>query len=244
MSSIQSKSQESQVAQRRGRGFEEPTQREDLIIPRVKLMQALSPEVIEDGSALKPGQIINSVTREILPAEFVPVFKYTEFFKFNPRNQKDADFDPSFEAGAVVWRTRETADPRVIAGKDFGPNGQPPSITKFLNFFSYFPGSETMSPVVLGFAKTSMKAGQQLMSLCKLSQTQDAPDMFSWKYRLGAKVAKNDKGTYYVFTVTKVGRSSSDEFAFAEQLWEEFHDKSIKTHEEGQTDDEEGNPPF
>ena len=41
------------------RGFEEPTQQEDLVIPRAKLLQALSPEVVEkqtapDGTKLEP----------------------------------------------------------------------------------------------------------------------------------------------------------------------------------------------
>ena len=72
-----------------GRGFEEPIQREDLIIPRAELVQPQSPAALEDPSKFHLGMIINSITRDVLPEEFVPVFKFTRWIKFNPRNKED-----------------------------------------------------------------------------------------------------------------------------------------------------------
>lgn len=61
-----------------GRGFEEPTDREDLLIPRVSLLQALSPQVTEGIEGCKAGMIVNSISNTVLPEEFIPIFKYTE----------------------------------------------------------------------------------------------------------------------------------------------------------------------
>src|SRR3990167_1466987 len=80
------------VSQRRG--FETESGREDLIIPRTKLLQALSPEVV-DGD-MKAGFIINSLTKEILPAEFIPVFVFKEYLRFNPTYATKPGYDSAF----------------------------------------------------------------------------------------------------------------------------------------------------
>ena len=60
----------------RPRGLENSTDRSDLIIPRAKKIEAMSPEM-QDPALLKagihPGVIINSVTKEVLPERFIPV---------------------------------------------------------------------------------------------------------------------------------------------------------------------------
>ncbi|WP_348260365.1 hypothetical protein, partial [Salmonella enterica] len=70
----------------RQRGFESGITQEDLIIPRAKLIQALSPEITE-GLGVRPGDIINSLTKEVLPDEFIPVFMFKNFIRFNPRSK-------------------------------------------------------------------------------------------------------------------------------------------------------------
>ena len=206
------------------RGFEEGTIKEDLIIPRAKLLQALSPEVLEEtktleGKDLKQGMIINSITKAILPVEFIPVFKFSNWVRFNPRNTQDPRYLKDYDPGAVIWRSSDPLDPKVVEEAKFGPNGERPAATKFLNFFAYFPGSEM--PVIVSFSNTSYKAGKQLLSLCQFTQG----DMFSRKYKLGSKQAKNDIGTYFVLTVEPAGMASETDFKIAEGLWNTFATK-------------------
>src|SRR3972149_1970003 len=94
----------------RQRGFESGITQEDLIIPRAKLIQALSPEISE-GLGVKPGDIINSLTKEVLPDEFIPVFMFKNFIRFNPRSKADPSFDPAYEPGAGVWKAKEPHGP-------------------------------------------------------------------------------------------------------------------------------------
>lgn len=221
----------------RQRGFESGITQEDLIIPRAKLIQALSPEITE-GLGVKPGAIINSLTKEVLPDEFIPVFMFKNFIRFNPRSKADPSFDPAYEPGAVIWKSTDPEDPKVVAETRFGPNGEKPIATTFLNFFSYFPG--VPMPVIVSFSKTSYRAGKQLLSLAKFC----GGDMFSRKYRLTSLMETNDIGTYAVFKVVPLGSTIPEDYILCERLWNDFSEKSrdLQIHEETTDDTGDGTP--
>lgn len=210
------------------RGFEGGVDREDLIIPRAKLIQALSPELTEGLEGIKVGSIINSLTKELLPQEFIPIFTFKNYIRFNPRSKDDPNFDSEFEPGAVIWKSTDPLDPRVKTEAKFGPNGEKPIATTFINFFSYFPG--VPMPIIVSFSKTSYKAGKNLLSLAKFC----GGDMFSRKYRLVSQMETNDIATYAVFKVSPVGSANQDEFDLCERLWNEFSSKVdvIQVHEQ------------
>src|SRR3990167_1371143 len=212
--------QAQEIMTRTRRGFEEPTDQSDLIIPRAKLLQALSPEVAE--GTLKSGQIINNITGEILPEKFVPIFVYLEWFRFNARDKSKSGYDPNFDLGALIWRTRDHNDERTKEA-DFGASGERPIANRVLQFFSVFEGQEM--PVVIGFSSTSYKAGKKLLSLAKFT----GGDMFSKKYSLTAKHVKNDKGSYYVLEVATAGLAGEDEYKKAEIFWDSFRNKKFET---------------
>lgn len=213
--------------QAKGRGFEEDTQREDLIIPRAKLLQSMSPEIQAGEKDLKVGQIINSLTKEVLPSVFIPIFKFTQWIRFNPRDPKAAGYLKDFGAGDVIWRSSDPYDARVQAEGKFGEDGSKPLATKFLNFFSYFPG--VTMPVIVSFSASSFKTGKQLLSLAQFT----GGDMFSKGYALSAAKEQNDMGTFYVLKVDAKGPASPEDFKFAERLWQDFHAKEIKVDESG-----------
>lgn len=213
------------------RGFEEGVDKQDIIIPRAKLLQALSPEIVDSLDGMKAGLIINSITKQQLPAEFVPVFKFTNWVRFNPRDTKAVGYDANYKPGDVIWSSSDPLDKRVVEEGKFGPNGERPLATKFLNFFAHFPDAEM--PVIVSFSNTSYKAGKQLLSLCQFTQG----DMFSRKYKLGSKHVKSDVGAYYVLTVDPIGKASDDEYKYAEGLWQTFASKArdIEVHGETET---------
>jgi len=213
-----------------GRGFEEGVDREELIIPRAKLLQALSPE-LEANKELSQGDIINSVTTERVPELFIPIFKFTQWIRFNPRDSKAPGYNPDFGPGDMIWRSNDANDPRVIAESSFGANGEKPLATRFLNFFSFFEGSEM--PVIVSFSNTSFKAGKRLMSLAKFR----GGDMFSKMYSLTSKKETNDMGTYYVMDVQAAGEASEDNYKIAERWWNEYSIKAkdIQVHETEET---------
>ncbi|HRZ15784.1 MAG TPA: hypothetical protein P5110_09780 [Candidatus Omnitrophota bacterium] len=215
------------------RGFEGGVDREDLIIPRAKLIQALSPELTEGLEGIKVGSIINSLTKEVLPGEFIPVFTFKNYIRFNPRSKDDPNFNPDFDPGAVIWKSTDPLDPKVKEEARFGPNGEKPLATTFINFFSYFPG--VPMPIIVSFSKTSYRAGKNLLSLAKFC----GGDMFSRRYKLVSQMETNDIATYAVLKVTPAGDAKPEEYAVGERLWKDFASKvdAIQVHEEDAQDD-------
>jgi len=213
----------------KGRGFEEGINKEELEIPRAKLLQALSPEVQDDG--LAQGLIINSMTKVALPEVFVPIFKFTNWIRFNPRSDKDPAYDSAFGPGDIIWRSSDPNDPKVIEEGKFGDDGSTPLATKFLNFFSYFAGCDM--PVVISFSKTSFRAGKRLLSLAAFK----GGDMFAHAYRLNAKKVDNDKGKYYVLEVAPSGPAPDEDKRVCEDWYETFRLKPITVHEGDKTDE-------
>ena len=216
------------------RGFESGVYQEDLIIPRAKLIQALSPEMQEGIEGVKVGTILNSLTKEVLPNEFIPIFSFKNYIRFNPRSKDDPNFDADFEPGAIIWRSNDVSDPHVLEQTKFGANGEKPLAVTFLNFFSYFPG--LAMPVIVSFSKTSYRTGKQLLSLGKFC----GGDMFSRKYKLASHMETNDVGTYAVLKVAPAGDASAEEFAICERLWNDFANKAkdIQVHVEDSNEEE------
>lgn len=220
-----------------GRGHEEESEMDELEIPRAKLVQYTSGEAKDDDKDARrdPGLVINSITKEELPQLFVPIFKFTNFIQWNPVKKNDPNFDPAFDPGAIVFSTSDRKDPRVVEGIKFGPNGEAPKVTKYMNFLCYFIGHPY--PLVLSFSKTSFLAGKRLNSLTQFS----GGDMFSKKYKLVVAKKPSDAGDFFVFTISPGGDVTEEEFKIAERWYEDFRGKTLKVHtddEQAQTKDE------
>ena len=211
-----------------GRGHEEQIDPKDMEIPRGKLIQSTSEEATAENKneRIEVGLIINSISKETLPVEFIPIFKFSNWIRWNPRKKDDPNFDAAFDPGALIWTCNDPNDPRVIENKDFGPAGEAPVATKYLNFFSYFPGHGM--PIIVSFKKTSFRAGQRLLTLSRFS----GGDMFSRKYRLTSKIKEANGTKFFVLDVTMAGKPSEQEFKIAESWYNNFKDKAIKVHEE------------
>ena len=209
------------------KGFEEKIQPGELTIPRVRMLQGLSPEVQAQPKIYYAGLLINSITKEVLTEGFIPVKRMpNSWVRFNARDSKDPNFVPDIKPGGLVWRSDDPKDPRVIEGIKFGPNGEAPPATAFLNFLCYFEGFTI--PCLLSFGRTSYKAGQNFLTMA----FGFGGDMYSRKYKLATKQVTNDKGTFYVLETTPAGKCSDDERAIGETLYNAFGAIDVKVHEE------------
>ena len=210
------------------RGMED-VDSEDLIIPRAQLLQPTAEGLrqLTKDFGVMAGDVINNLTKEKLPGTFVPVFYWKEFLRFNPRKKEDRGFIPEAAPGALIWRTKDANDPRVLAECSFGPNGETPVAITSLNFFCLF--TDQPMPVILSFSKTSYRAGKNLLSLAKLR----GGAMFSRKYRLSTDEVTNDQGTYFVLKVNPAANCTPEELAQGEMYFQQFGLKrdAIKTHD-------------
>ncbi len=146
-------------------GFEDEDS-EDIIIPRVKVVQTLSPER-KEGTASE-GDIINSLTKEKYNGKkFIPVFKFNNNIEW-----KDLSDGGGIKCIARDGKVGEASDGTTLLcasckrcefdntkqGKEAAPK-----CTKYINFFGFIEGERT--PIILSFGRTNYNEGRKLYSL-------------------------------------------------------------------------------
>lgn len=213
---VKKETQEVAPLQQAPRGIDDSVTQDDLILPRLELTQALSPSVVT-GDA-KPGVLLNSVDKSEMGEEvtIIPVILRKNFIRWVPRS----------EGGGMLWRSDDPSDPRVIEETKFGPNGEKPLATAYLNFLCMIEGEEM--PIVVSFSNTSYTAGRRLLTMAKMN----GGDLFSRTYKVSAKSRTNNKGTFFVLSVEEGGLTKKADFERAEKLYNSFAKKDIKFQEE------------
>lgn len=209
-----------------GRGHEVMPEMDEMEIPRAKIVQFTSEEAKakEKEDRVEPGTLINSITKQEIGKIFIPIMRSVNFIQWNPRKKEDPNFDPAFAPGALVFTTTNPRDPRVVDGIKFGPNGEAPKVTHYIDFLCYFPGEQY--PLMLSFAKTSFQAGKRLNSLTMMM----GGDLFSGKYKIGYTQEGESGSEHFVADIRPAGKSTPEEFAIAEHWYNQFQGKKLKVH--------------
>lgn len=158
---------------------------EDLEIPRLKLMQGLSPE-LELYNELRPGMFFHTSSETIFDeaVRVVPVWMDVQYILWRPRDDgggilaRAADgvhWSPSqgeFEVkldkkdgGAkVTWKLAKTVEQSGLANwgtMNPADPDSPPAATKMYNYVFAFPDYPDLMPAVLSFQRSSLKVGRQ-----------------------------------------------------------------------------------
>jgi len=174
----------------------------ELIVPRLRLLQALS-ESVSEGTG-KAGEFQDSLSSELLGEE-------VEVVLLGMKN------------GAVYFETGEglkcrSVDGRVSVNGDlceqcpfgeyhgkFHEDGTPPKCASSKEFMSVTKGTiegKEQRPLVISFMKTSYKEGKKLASMAYLA----GGNIFNRSYKLASVKDKNDKGAFYIMK-TSVGQA-------------------------------------
>ncbi len=138
---------------------------EDIVIPRLTLMQALTPSV-QDGPN-NAGEIINSASKEIwigideeLP--FYILLHYNEWIEWGDRDSNEGikaqSLDPAGEL-AQAWAKREKR--HTQSGKEVY------RVTEYHNFIALFPHHGMDNPVIIPCCKSNHKHGKKLLGLMR-----------------------------------------------------------------------------
>ena len=90
-------------------GFGDDFDQSDLEIPRGKLVTFTSNETKDPDPTkrIPAGTFINSVSKQPISNEFVPIIAYKNYVRFNPMKSTDHGFDPDFEPGKLIFSTRD-----------------------------------------------------------------------------------------------------------------------------------------
>ena len=212
-------------------GFEE-TKSEDIIIPRIKVINALSPERTE-GIA-QEGDIINSLTKEsVIGKRFIPIKQYYSNMHWNSdRNAENRILCRSLdgrigntEDGAISCaQCKKNQFDNTKKGKDSYP-----TCTAYINFLGFF--DDEPMPVVLSFAKTNYNEGRKMLSIARSLRV----SLWKYAYSLVSKKVSKDRNIWYIVVPNLAGSTTPEQQALAFELYKIYNDTTIDTNYEDTT---------
>lgn len=216
-------------------GFEDE-ESGDVIIPRVKVIQTLSPERKDkvkvfrfvDGerteSVAEEGDIINSLTKEKLNGKvFIPVFKFNNNVWWKDRSEgggikciaRDGRIGSLSDGTTMMCAVcRRCEFDNTKQGKEALP-----TCTKYINFFGFFEGERM--PIILSFSKTCYNEGKKLYSLAKVTMQ----NMWNYGYKLDEKMLAKAGNEWFVPVMTAAGPTGEIDREFAHQLFLAYRNK-------------------
>ena len=214
---------------------------EDLTLPRLELLQSLSPQVDKDDPAhipgAEPGMMMNSVNKKIYGDKvvFIPVFFRKEWLIW-----KDRDSGGGFKGAYASERLAQAAMAQLDDADDcdiqdtaqqFGLLVDPESTVE----------NVMAEEIVLSMSRTKLSVSRELNSLVMM----DGRDRFSRMYEIGSIGKKNPEGkSYKNFTVRQLGFTPEALFQRAEAVYEAVKSgvKDVSrddTDGDGKTDDDD-----
>lgn len=224
----------------------------DLIIPRVKLLQATSPEVeafVERGA--KIGQFWHTLSESVLGnvVPVIPIVLKKELVLWAPRGDDrgilarssdcinwDAGFQNlEFEvkvkgvAKPVKYRTMGNVAESGLA--EFGslipddPKSRPAASLTY-RFMFYFPNTDDVAIVIN--TRGSVKPAKMLISKIESKPV----DHYGQLYDMGTTDEKSDEGPYKGYSYTSAGYADEKQYARAMSFYERFKDVEWKANEE------------
>lgn len=199
-------------------GFEDE-EAGDMIIPRIKVVQTLSPE--RKDKVADEGDIINSLTKEKLNGKvFIPVFKFNNNIDWKDRSEgggmqcyaRDGKMGEKSDGTKVMCASCKRCEfDNTKQGKEAIPK-----CTKYINFFGFFAGERC--PIILSFAKTNYNEGKKLYSLAKVTMQ----NMWNHGYTLNEKVMAKNGNEWYIITTNPSGATSAEDREFGLTLYQQF----------------------
>lgn len=181
-----------------------PVSAQDIVIPKIMLMQGLS-ELVTEGKAAF-GDFVDSMTGEKLGHV---VNKSIEFIPFHMEKKfMISTFDPEKKKYIYARMEAVTAENENLPWEDT-VDGVAIKRQLIRNFFVLLPSDMSM-PYVVSFKGMSTQAGKQLSTYMYIKNRKAGLVPPAYVMTLGGKIDKNDKGTFGVFGVS-VGRKSSNE---------------------------------
>lgn len=191
----------------------------DLVIPRLEVVQGLSPAVKRgdpgfiQGAA--PGMLNNSVTRQLYgdSAVVVPVHYSVQYLVWRDRKFGGGNEGGFFGAFQTMDEARARADQEGGEGKGIIVVDTPQHLCLLIN-----PDSWAAEEIMLSMPRTKAKISRQWNTMIRLA----GGDRFGRVYKVSTIFEKNTKGDFYNFHVEQVGFPTKELYANAEALYKKI----------------------
>jgi hypothetical protein len=221
--------------------------KKDIIIPRILLMQPMSPPVT-DGKAVF-GEWRESLNLDLLGTfekgvDFVPFFMEKVFIEYKIVNDGKGNIEKTYLRSVPITPTNENLkyeDTEIVEG-----TGEEIQIQRdrCMNFYVLLKSElelGTAFPYVLSFRRTSLRAGQKLTTQMYMKNTNAGLTPASMVCRLSSKKETSDingkKVTYAVADVSPVERTDPKLIENAFHWLKMVKQGQAKVHTEAMVDD-------
>jgi hypothetical protein len=220
-------------------GFEDENEG-DMIIPRIKVINALSPEKKE--KLADDGDVINSLTKDKLNGKaFIPVFKFNSNIWWKPRSEgggiqchaRDGKTATATDGTIKICaQCKKNEFDNTKTGKDSFP-----VCTKYISFFGFVAGERI--PIILSFAKTNFNEGKKMYSLAKVTMQ----NMWHHGYFLNSKMMAKGGNEWYNIVASPSGATSEEDRQFGAMLYKNFRNANLNVDMDENTESVENAGP-
>jgi hypothetical protein len=238
-----------------GQGTERLTS-DDVELPRLKLLQALSPEVQEGDN--RPNSFYHTVAETNLGSTLtiIPLYIDIGYILWRPRKSgggilaraadgihwtpADAVFDVTLDNGrAVSWRTAKTVAKSGLdqwGTMDPDDKNSPPAATRMYNIVAFIEEHPGFSPAVVTLQRSGIRVARKFMAKLKLAQ---AP-CFGLRYVMTGEADQNPQGQkFFNYRFTGAGLVSDEEtFMRFKAIYERFKAEGVRIRDLESAQDE------
>lgn len=236
----------------------------DKIMPRIKLLQSVSPE-LDAFSEAKKGEFWHNVAAQSLGNKLrgIPIIMRKTYVLWAPRGDDrgilarandglhwdlpGAEFTvkPKNSPHNVTYKLGQTVNEKVNgqpALSEFGSSmpgnpQSPPAAALTYQFLWFFPDFASFSPAVLINTRSSVKPGKDLLSKIDMRPV----DHFFQAYEIGVVKQMNaEKQEFFNYTYASSGYATEDESHITKQLYESLKSQEWRANDEGEDTDGDG----
>ena len=226
-------------------GYDQTTSEDDVIIPKLLLMQKTSQLVDDETSDAGVGDIVRSTTKEVLakkgsPVEFIPLTTFKTWVNYDlsgsspkfagiePCTNDNKDLPWEYEVDGKEMRRDMTLNFYVLLKDDLVKHVEATELGS----------SAFLFPCLITFSRTSYRAGKILAShffQCGHNRV-PAP---ATTYKLTSERKSNDSNSWYVMDVVRSGETDPLLLNECREWWQILHtnSKSVKVDHSDLDDD-------
>lgn len=208
-----------------GRGNENTTT-DDLIIPRIGLIQDISPQLKasqpEYVEGAKAGDMFNTVSGELYGNEitFIPCYFRKEYVVWKNR-EAGGGFCGAFPTEAEALEVAEQLGTEPF-GKKKEPMHEVLDTAQHFGFIVHDDGST--EDVVLSLSKSGMKLSRQMLTMAKMA----GGDYFASAYKLTSYETENSTGDMFWATkAQRLGWVNEEMYQHGEKIYDAVNDGTM-----------------
>ncbi|MEE8607493.1 MAG: hypothetical protein V3S55_07815 [Nitrospiraceae bacterium] len=212
---------------------------DDYAIPFVRILQPLSPQVVQETvEDAEAGDIIETATNSLYSEiNVIPCAFKRHYIEWKPR-ELGGGFVQSYEIGDPVIQTAVRK-----GNKDILPNDN--ELQNTSEFYCLLDSDGMWMPVVISMTATQLKRGRRWLTMMQKQKMTSAdgkrtftPPTFAYSYTLKTLSESNNAGTWWSWDIGKAQAVSGEElFKQAQNFSLSVKGGEVKTQDESGTED-------